>query len=406
MDQYLENQEIKRIVSEAQNIKKSKKIFSDIVDEEGNQYVDLVQEGGGVLGIALVGYTYIMEEAGIRFLHLAGTSAGAINTMMVAALGEVHQKKSKKILELLSEQNLFDFVDGHKRTKNLIQAYINGASKFSLWSRFILNILFIFRTLKNKLGLNPGNTFQTWVEDILVKNKVDTIAKLLTHRKKIPVLSHRTNPAWSIPEMAKIVIISAEITTQSKIEFPEMAHLYWKDWQGVNPANLVRASMSIPYFFRPYEIKNIPNAGANIDPNWNNTVGYDGIVPKAVKFVDGGLLSNFPINVFHTTTGKPSRPTFGAKLSALRKTQNKTDSLIRMSGSMLNTVRHLYDYDFLLRNPDYRQLITSIDPDPETFNWLDFEMDEGKKAALFLLGAQKALAFLNTFSWAAYKASR
>jgi NTE family protein len=32
-------------------------IVSDVTDEQGNQYVDLVQEGGGVLGIALVGYT-------------------------------------------------------------------------------------------------------------------------------------------------------------------------------------------------------------------------------------------------------------------------------------------------------------------------------------------------------------
>ena len=40
--------------------------YSDIVDEFGNQYVDLVQEGGGVLGIALLGYTYVLEE----FVHL------------------------------------------------------------------------------------------------------------------------------------------------------------------------------------------------------------------------------------------------------------------------------------------------------------------------------------------------
>ena len=58
--------------------------YSDIEDANGNQYVDLVQEGGGVLGVALVGYTYILEKAGIRFMSLAGTSAGAINTMMMA----------------------------------------------------------------------------------------------------------------------------------------------------------------------------------------------------------------------------------------------------------------------------------------------------------------------------------
>jgi NTE family protein len=34
------------------------KRFSDIIDNKGNKYVDLVQKGGGVLGVALVGYTY------------------------------------------------------------------------------------------------------------------------------------------------------------------------------------------------------------------------------------------------------------------------------------------------------------------------------------------------------------
>ncbi len=33
----------------------------------GIQFVDLVMEGGGVLGIALVGYTYALESVGIRF---------------------------------------------------------------------------------------------------------------------------------------------------------------------------------------------------------------------------------------------------------------------------------------------------------------------------------------------------
>ena len=39
--------------------------------------MNLVQKGGGVLGVALVGYVYILEQAGIRFLKMAGTSAGA-----------------------------------------------------------------------------------------------------------------------------------------------------------------------------------------------------------------------------------------------------------------------------------------------------------------------------------------
>jgi len=96
------------------------KRYSDIEDAHGNQYIDLVQEGGGVLGIALVGYTYILEKSGIRFMSLAGTSAGAINTMMMAGLGRIDEEKSEKILTILSNQNLFDLVDGHKKIKKLI----------------------------------------------------------------------------------------------------------------------------------------------------------------------------------------------------------------------------------------------------------------------------------------------
>lgn len=42
--------------------------------------------GGGVLGIAHVGFVAALEEAGVRFMGLGGTSAGAINAAMIAAV--------------------------------------------------------------------------------------------------------------------------------------------------------------------------------------------------------------------------------------------------------------------------------------------------------------------------------
>ena len=53
------------------------KQYSDAVDQFGHQYVDVVMEGGGVLGGALLGYLYILEQAGLRFLGIGGTSAGS-----------------------------------------------------------------------------------------------------------------------------------------------------------------------------------------------------------------------------------------------------------------------------------------------------------------------------------------
>ena len=102
-------------------------VVSDVVDAKGNQYVNLVQEGGGVLGFALVGYTYVLEQMGIRFMKMAGTSAGAINTLLLAAVGKKDEEKSLRILDILSKQNLIDFVDGGIISNFPINVFYNPA---------------------------------------------------------------------------------------------------------------------------------------------------------------------------------------------------------------------------------------------------------------------------------------
>ena len=47
---------------------------------------DLVLEGGGVKGIALVGAVTALDEAGYSFPRVAGSSAGAVVAALVAAL--------------------------------------------------------------------------------------------------------------------------------------------------------------------------------------------------------------------------------------------------------------------------------------------------------------------------------
>jgi NTE family protein len=48
-------------------------------------FADLVLEGGGVKGIALVGAISVLEERGHQFRRVAGTSAGAIVGSLIAA---------------------------------------------------------------------------------------------------------------------------------------------------------------------------------------------------------------------------------------------------------------------------------------------------------------------------------
>ncbi|MEP2773085.1 MAG: patatin-like phospholipase family protein [Fulvivirga sp.] len=378
------------------------KQYSDITDAAGNQYVDLVQEGGGVLGIALVGYTYILEQAGIRFFSLAGTSAGAINTMMIAALGKVNEPKSEKILEILSEKNLFDLVDGHKAIKKLIQKVIKKESGLG-WA-LAWNALRIYKTLTKKLGLNPGDNFTNWITAELGKANINSLKELENLRRQVPELLFNGSPAENMNP--RLAIITSDITTHTKVEFPKMASLYWQNPDSINPALLVRASMSIPFFFEPFPIESVPNAGNENDPIWDQYARYYGTVPASVKFVDGGMLSNFPINVFHREDGGvPRMPTFGARLSAYRQSFSKTSTVFGMSGAMISTMRQIHDYDFLLKNPDYRKLICRIDADQQ-FNWLDFNLSEAQQVAMFELGAKKAVEFLEGFDWEGYKQIR
>lgn len=400
---YTEQPGMSEIIARVEKIKSTKKAFSDVLDAEGHQYVDLVQEGGGVLGIALVGYTYVLEQADIRFFSLAGTSAGAINTLMLASLGRIREPKSTKILDLLNNKNLFDFVDGDSSIKGLIQGFIDGKPKWLLWLKGLSQIRKIISLINNKLGINPGKNFEEWMRDSMHENGIDTTRDLLAYRSEFPVLNCRDHrPTDDLKP--RLVMITSDVTTQTKVQLPEMASLYWKDPDNEPPATYVRASMSIPVFFCPVIAKDLPT-GPEAEQKWQNMASYYGKIPPKVDFVDGGILSNFPINVFHNSKVVPRLPTFGVRLSSYRDEYNKTDSFFSFAGAMINTMRQIYDYDFFLRHPDYKHIICSVDADSK-YNWLDFSMKDDKKLSLFLLGATKAIEFLETFDWEGYKAIR
>lgn len=410
MNEFIEDPRIVKLLGCIKSGGLDKKIYSDITDEMGNQYVDLVQEGGGVLGIALTGYTWIMEKAGIRFFSLAGTSAGAINTMMMASCARIGEPVSEKILEVLAGKDLSELVDGDRRIKSLINRYIEDRPGFKFF--VILNILRLWRIMKKNLGLNPGTDFVQWITGELGKNNINTMSDLEELRSLVPPLFDRSENNSPISRKPEIRIIASDITTKSKVTFPEMAELYWKEPARVNPAMFVRASMSIPFFFYPFVVDNIPEAGMLEDTEvsgdqtkWRRLAGYTGKIPGKVRFVDGGMLSNFPINAFHIRSGVPRKPTFGVKLSTWREEYSLTDKPGGMMAAMISTMRQLHDYDFLLKNPDYKNLICHINADNK-FNWLDFNISPEDRLALFQLGAEKAVLFLEGFNWEDYKELR
>ncbi len=409
-EDFIQQPEFLQMEAEAKEMKN--KVFSDVIDSNGHQYVDLVQEGGGVLGIALVGYTYILESAGIRFFHLAGTSAGAINTLVLAGIDTIDKEKSKKVLDVLARKDLFEFVDGDPALKQIMQKIIDGTPFKKMLTKLLWNIRKVKQALFVNLGLNPGKDFEKWIDEVLEKSdgQIKTIGQLMQRRGKAffpEGLRHRVTGELLNDDMAQLYIIAAELTTQTKVLFPKMGHLYWGNkTDDTSPSKMVRASMSVPFFFVPFEIDNIPDAGKPANSKWITEAYYFGTIPKKVKFVDGGMISNFPINVFHTRSGRlPRKPTFGVKLSSYRRECANVDDLRGFIGSMISTMRHDADNEFLLRNQDFKKLICFIDADVE-FNWLNFQMSDEKKKKLFLLGAAKALEFIRDFDWEDYKSVR
>jgi len=374
--------------------------ISDIIDEQ-HQYVDLVMEGGGVLGIALAGYVYVLEELGVRFLQLGGTSAGSINAVLMAAAGPVQDKKTPWILEKLLAQNLYDFVDGDADARDFVDVLVGNQRLLQyLWKGAQ-----VLDNLTHEFGLNPGVTFHHWLQGLLAEKGIHTVADLHRLRTLTPgQLRLRSGQAYDPGHPIRIAVVAADVTTESKVVFPEMADLYYAEPAGVNPADFVRASMSVPFFFQPHQVANLPGAGERGNARWQEAVGYGGPIPSAVYFIDGGILSNFPIDLFHQHYKVPACPTFGIKLGLDRNQPNPITKVTGLLGAIFNTARHGYDYDFITRNPDFRHLVICAETDQ--YNWLDFGMQPDTKLALFAEGARAAMKFVRGFDWAGYKAVR
>jgi len=436
-------------------------IISDVYDDEGHQYVNLVQKGGGVLGVALVGYTYILEQMGIRFVRLAGTSAGAINTALMTVIGEKKDAKSVPILDAICNLNFFNLVDGHPAARWVIKNFITHEDFtfkvkkllrgflfigiFLLAADFIflglqhtipflsivtiiafvlsgfyillicLAVFYVSRLLKrlkdSGFGINPGNYFYDWIKAQLKSNGVQTVSQLKAKAAALPKLNLRAeNPERIDTLRADVTFIASELVTQNKIQFPAMCNLFREEAHidELSPAGFVRASMAIPIFFESYFINQIPCESPEIKKAWMDTMNEPD-PPSTTRFVDGGILSNFPINIFYNPKVLvPRLPSFGIDLDDSKPDEESKNpanwTILGYFGRMFNTIRFYYDKDFLLKNKMYEKGIGKVPL--SGYNWLNFFITDKDKIDMFVIGAKAATQFLMDFNWDEYKAAR
>lgn len=445
-------------------------VWSDMVKEEDGktyQYVNYVQEGGGVLGVGLIGYTYVLEKLGVRFLKHAGTSAGAINTVLLAAVEKENYKnsghnfeyKSEIILQEMLDFSLWKMVDGSRFGKWLISMFVSSKTGlkillytlafallmpilFSLVSVFgrvifkampsagLLHVYNIFVTVsfialvillialviilyyswrftRAGFGINPGHAFHEWIRTILKRNNINTSDELEEKMKEeissVALRSERkllNIPGDNDPMPPPyLTLVTSDITNEVKVEFPAMAADYWDNPGSINPSDFVRASMSIPIFFEPFRV----SVSAAVKQRSSFQQKQETTRRKLTEtyrasFVDGGILSNFPFNVFHNPKVKVARvPTFGVRLedekhvSATAVPGEQKRKLFPFLGRIFNTVRFNYDRDFLKKNSVYEMCIAHVDV--TGFNWLNFGIDYKTQKDLFIKGAEAAITF-------------
>lgn len=229
---------------------------------DAERKADLVLEGGGVKGIGLLGAVLGLAEAGYSFPRVAGTSAGAI----VAALVAAYQKAGKDLRELVEVMTSVQYA-----------RFADGPVLEQLTGRLGEGVELLLRE-----GAHSGNYLVDWLGPELEKAGVTTFTDLAID-----------DPGGSLADYQRhsLVVHTSDLSRRALVRLPWDYRQYGRAADAERVVDAVRASMSIPFYFRPVDVQ-----------TGNGTVTW----------VDGGLLSNFPITVFDRTDGKQARwPTWG-----------------------------------------------------------------------------------------------
>jgi NTE family protein len=321
---------------------------------------DLVLSGGGVKGIGLVGAVVALMEAGYRPQRVSGTSAGSIVGAVVAAASMGDQLGPEDVKELALQLDYHKFTDPGPVER--------------------LPLLGPSLAVLRGTGIYKGDYAHDWVRSQLDNLGVHTFGDLAIHDDSLP------------PERRyKLVVTVADVTTGQLVRLPwDYRRVYGLDPDDQPVADAVRASMAIPFFFRP--------------------VTLTGSTGLRSTLVDGGILSNFPVDSLDRADGKTPRwPSFG--VTVLPNLPEGNDKVIpalaplRMLGAphLLEGVitTALVGRDQAYLNEPWVNART-IRVDSTDVGFLDFDISDNEIEALYAKGYAAAKKFLSTWDWNAY----
>jgi NTE family protein len=312
------------------------------VSSEPAHPVDLVLEGGGVKGIGLVGALTVMEEHGYEANRVAGASAGAI-----VAAGIPASKLADTVLELdwtkVPDRDAYDAVP-----------VVGDVVALAL-----------------RDGIHPGRYGQQWVADQLASYGIETFGDLRLAGNHAPMA-----------ERYRLVVVVSDLSGGGIVRLPWDYANYGLDPDRQSVAAAVHASSAIPFFFRPVVLR-----------------GTDG---GESTLVDGGLLSNFPVDTFDRPKGPPRWPTFGIKLSAKPQANQVPHAVggpIDLLKAVIATGLNAHD-QMHLNDPGV--LARTIFVDTDMVSPVDFDITPTQQCELFEHGRDGATRFFTQWDFDRY----
>jgi NTE family protein len=323
---------------------------------------DLVLSGGGVKGIGLVGAVVALMEAGYAVLRVSGTSAGSVvGAILAAGTQGAEQLTPDEVKQLAMTVPYRKFLDPTPITGIPLLGPVWG--------------------VLGEEGIYKGDFAHDWIRSELANLGVHTFGDLAVDDDHL------------LPERRyKLVVTVADVTTGQMVRLPwDYQRLYGLDPDDRPVADAVRASMSIPFFFRPVKL--------------TSTSGLTSTL------VDGGLLSNFPIDSFARVDHKPPRwPTFG--VTVLPNLPQGNDKIIpglsplRWFGGSPTLLEDLVTTMIVGHDQAYLNQpwvsARAIRVDSTDVGFLDFKISQTQMDALYERGHQAAETFLSYWNWQDY----
>jgi NTE family protein len=378
----------------------------------GDVFINIVLQGGGTLGIAHVGVLYALELLQVRTVGVAGTSAGAIAALLIAAARkDSTQLYAEKLLQVLTSMPANEFIDGPYLVRRFIKELLLQRSlDFVELSPPGWRAL---DRLMQKRGLNPGTAFFEWLRGVLADRfEVRTIADLLERLGTTLACAKDafsaslepgrliTAPGEADPEDA-LQMVATGLPHGMKIVFPRQRSLFEMDTQSTSPAMFARASMSIPFFFEPLQLPlNVRGWNAMLDADPARLM-YSEVDREqlrsldAIHFVDGGVLSNFPMDAFSAPPQSASwvqqLPTIGFSMISRQELVSTEAPPVTKGAMALGAMcMQMFSATRALRDREARARCTLPSRiafiDTGEHNWLNFMLDDDSTRDLFVRG--------------------